>query len=94
MFECALLTRPDEIRVLHEPMGDAWYFGPEKQSKRYSDEECRNEFKQFEDSSYEKVSSPVTQTRLHFRKLGSGAFRGLVFFLPRWDNFVLSEGRR
>lgn len=63
MFECALLTRPEEIRVLHEPMGDAWYFGPEKQSKRYSDEECQNEFKQFEESSYEKVclctSSPL-----------------------------------
>ncbi|KAI5476726.1 hypothetical protein MNV49_007316 [Pseudohyphozyma bogoriensis] len=28
MFECAMLQK-DDVRVLHEPMGDAWYFGPE-----------------------------------------------------------------
>ena len=27
--QCAALQRPEELRVLHEPMGDAWYMGSE-----------------------------------------------------------------
>ncbi|BGP15899.1 hypothetical protein JCM10213_003672 [Rhodosporidiobolus nylandii] len=40
MFECMLLTRQDEFRVLHEPAGETWYYSKERVSKRFSDEEC------------------------------------------------------
>ncbi|GAA5842562.1 hypothetical protein JCM11251_004904 [Rhodosporidiobolus azoricus] len=39
MFECMLLTRQDEFRVLHEPAGEAWYYGKERISKRFGEEE-------------------------------------------------------
>lgn len=38
MFECMLLARSD-FQVHHEPMGEAWYYGPERASKRFTDEQ-------------------------------------------------------
>jgi hypothetical protein len=55
MFESALLTRGDEISVLHEPMGEAWYFSREKQSARYSDEICKRDYAMHEDATFAKV---------------------------------------
>lgn len=54
MFECALLERGD-IRVLHEPMGDAFYFGPEKLSDRYSRNQCDEEYAHYKESTFKKV---------------------------------------
>ncbi|KAJ7761922.1 hypothetical protein DFH07DRAFT_1059657 [Mycena maculata] len=54
MFECAMLQRPD-FQVLHEPMGDAWYFGSERVSKRYSAEVCAKDFAQYSTSTFKKV---------------------------------------
>ncbi|KAM0752296.1 hypothetical protein T439DRAFT_300045 [Meredithblackwellia eburnea MCA 4105] len=55
MFECALLQRQDEFRVLHEPMGDAWYFGNERIAPRYSKHVCERDHPQYSDSSFAKV---------------------------------------
>ena len=36
------MTRTSQLRCIHEPFGDAFYFGPERLSERYeSDEEAR-----------------------------------------------------
>ncbi len=34
-FERAFLQRSDDFTCLHEPFGDAYYFGPQRQSLRY-----------------------------------------------------------
>lgn len=60
MFESALLTRAEEISVLHEPMGEAWYFSKEKQSDRYSDEMCAQSYAVHKEATFAKVS-PVTE---------------------------------
>ncbi|BGO99501.1 hypothetical protein RTG_02080 [Rhodotorula toruloides ATCC 204091] len=39
-FECMLLARPDEFEVLHEPMGETWYYSKERVSKRFDDKIC------------------------------------------------------
>lgn len=59
MFECAFLQRQDEFRVLHEPMGDPFYFGPERMSVRYSEEKCKEDNPQHGDLTFMKVSSVV-----------------------------------
>jgi len=33
------MTRPDILNCIHEPFGDAFYFGPERLSDRYADDE-------------------------------------------------------
>lgn len=38
MFECMLLARSD-FQVHHEPMGEAWYYGDERASTRFTDEQ-------------------------------------------------------
>ncbi|KAK4049097.1 hypothetical protein OIO90_005567 [Microbotryomycetes sp. JL221] len=55
MFEQSILQRPKEFRVLHEPMGDAWYFGPERVAPRFSAQDCQQRYPQFSDSTFEKV---------------------------------------
>jgi hypothetical protein len=35
-----LLARPDEFEVLHEPMGETWYYSKERVSKRFDDKIC------------------------------------------------------
>lgn len=40
MFECMLLARSD-FQVHHEPMGEAWYYGDERASTRFTDEQRR-----------------------------------------------------
>ncbi|GAA6027367.1 hypothetical protein JCM8097_007800 [Rhodosporidiobolus ruineniae] len=57
MFECMLLTKQDEFEVLHEPMGEAWYYGPERVSKRFNEEECEKEG--HTDLTYEKAWKEV-----------------------------------
>ena len=38
------MTRRETLRCVHEPFGDAFYFGPERLSKRYeADERARIE---------------------------------------------------
>jgi hypothetical protein len=33
------MTCKDTISCIHEPFGDAWYFGPERLSPRYASDE-------------------------------------------------------
>jgi hypothetical protein len=36
------MTKPDSLQCVHEPFGDAWYYGPERLSDRFSqDSEAR-----------------------------------------------------
>ncbi|GAA6022574.1 hypothetical protein JCM10207_006590 [Rhodosporidiobolus poonsookiae] len=57
MFECMLLTREDEFRVLHEPMGETWYYSQERVSKRFSEEECKKS--EHWDSTFKKAWNEV-----------------------------------
>lgn len=58
-LERSFMTRPD-LRCLHEPYGDAFYFGPEHISDRYSDEErAKSEFNKV---SYADVTNDALDT--------------------------------
>ncbi|SCZ99579.1 BZ3500_MvSof-1268-A1-R1_Chr3-1g06118 [Microbotryum saponariae] len=74
MFECAILQRPDDFEVLHEPMGDAFYFGPERISKRYSPEQCAKEFPHYAEATFKKTWENVikpNETKRTFSKGGA-----------------------
>lgn len=58
-----MLNKQDEFRVLHEPMGDAFYFGPERISNRYSEEVCDKEHAHFAESTFKKVWTDMTQVQ-------------------------------
>jgi hypothetical protein len=54
-FERVFMTRRDILHCVHEPFGDAFYFGPERLSQRYeNDEKARNE-SGFANTTYKDV---------------------------------------
>lgn len=59
MFEMAFLQRK-EFRVLHEPLGEAYYYGPERMSKRFTAESRPEEFKKYADLTSMKEWDNIT----------------------------------
>jgi hypothetical protein len=49
------MTRRDILTCVHEPFGDAFYFGPERLSTRYENDEVAREESGFANSSYKTV---------------------------------------
>lgn len=71
-FSQVFMTRTDVLQCVHEPFGDAFYFGPERLSDRYeNDEEARKE-SGFENSTFKTIfdrldaeSTEVRNSRQH-----------------------------
>ncbi|KAL4880227.1 hypothetical protein BJY04DRAFT_82975 [Aspergillus karnatakaensis] len=54
-FERVFMTQRDTIQCIHEPFGDAFYYGPERLSDRYeADAQARSE-SGFSDSTYRTI---------------------------------------
>jgi hypothetical protein len=49
------MTRTDILSCVHEPFGDAFYFGPERLSTRYENDEEAREESGFAESTYKTV---------------------------------------
>jgi hypothetical protein len=58
-FERVFMTRPDILRCVHEPFGDAFYFGPERLSARYEDDEDARKKSGFADTTYKDVADSL-----------------------------------
>jgi len=49
------MTRTDILKCVHEPFGDAWYFGPERLADRYEDDEKSRQESGFANSTYQTI---------------------------------------
>lgn len=49
------MTRRDILQTAHEPFGDAFYYGPERLSKRFEDDEDARVKSGFVESTYRTV---------------------------------------
>ncbi|EGE05953.1 hypothetical protein TEQG_04960 [Trichophyton equinum CBS 127.97] len=54
-FERVFMTRHDTLKCIHEPLGDAFYYGPERLSKRYEDDEEARIQTGFHESTYKTI---------------------------------------
>ncbi|KAG9246267.1 hypothetical protein BJ878DRAFT_497854 [Calycina marina] len=54
-FERVFMTRTDDLQCVHEPFGDAFYFGPERLGERYEDDEQTRVESGFAESTYKTV---------------------------------------
>ncbi|OJD13531.1 hypothetical protein AJ78_06015 [Emergomyces pasteurianus Ep9510] len=54
-FERVFMTRRDTLQCVHEPFGDAFYFGPERLSHRYEDDEKARVESGFANSTYQSI---------------------------------------
>jgi hypothetical protein len=49
------MTRDDILSCVHEPFGDAFYFGPERLSPRYENDEAARQASGFADSTFKAI---------------------------------------
>ncbi|KAK3313435.1 P-loop containing nucleoside triphosphate hydrolase protein [Apodospora peruviana] len=54
-FERVFMTRKDTLHCVHEPFGDAFYYGPERLSERFADDEATRLKSGFADVTYKNV---------------------------------------
>ncbi|EAW07311.1 uncharacterized protein ACLA_020180 [Aspergillus clavatus NRRL 1] len=54
-FERVFMTRRDDIQCIHEPFGDAFYYGPERLSDRFANDEQARLDSGFSESTYKTV---------------------------------------
>lgn len=49
------MTRTDELTCVHEPFGDAFYYGPERLSERFENDVKEREESGFGESTYKTI---------------------------------------
>ncbi|ORY69515.1 uncharacterized protein BCR38DRAFT_86967 [Pseudomassariella vexata] len=54
-FERVFMTRRDILQCAHEPFGDSFYYGPERLSERYAQNEAARESSGFSKTTYKDV---------------------------------------
>ncbi len=49
------MTRRKSLQTIHEPFGDAYYFGPERMGSRFEEDEKAREESGFKDSTFKTI---------------------------------------
>ncbi|KAF2194892.1 hypothetical protein K469DRAFT_650887 [Zopfia rhizophila CBS 207.26] len=60
-FERVFMTRRDTLQCVHEPFGDAYYFGPERLGERYENEEKARIDSGFAHSTFKTVFDRIAR---------------------------------
>ncbi|CAD6580940.1 MAG: hypothetical protein CYPHOPRED_001396 [Cyphobasidiales sp. Tagirdzhanova-0007] len=71
MFEMAFLQRED-FRVLHEPLGEPFYYGPERMSRRFTEERRPEDFKKYAKVTFRDMWADIAELN------AEGKFRTFV----------------
>ncbi|KAM0284385.1 hypothetical protein ACHAQH_001961 [Verticillium albo-atrum] len=61
-FERVFMTRRDVLSCVHEPFGDAFYYGPERLSARYADDVKTRESSGFANTTYADVLEAIDES--------------------------------
>jgi len=83
------MTRRDILECVHEPFGDAFYFGPERLSERYEKDADAREASGFSQTTYrgclrhiETAGEKVRTAQSPFEKLAAKCILPYVFHVP------------
>lgn len=63
------MTRTDILNCVHEPFGDAFYFGPERLSTRYENDEKARQESGFEHSTYKTIFDRIEKEHEEVRPI-------------------------
>ena len=55
------MTRRDTLNCIHEPFGEAFYFGPERLSSRFEDDVKAREESGFSNATYQTIFDHIEQ---------------------------------
>ncbi|EFR04009.1 hypothetical protein MGYG_07014 [Nannizzia gypsea CBS 118893] len=78
-FERVFMTRHDTLKCIHEPLGDAFYYGPERLSKRYEDDEDARVQTGFHQSTFKTI----------FDRLDTEASEGKRLFIKDMAYYIM-----
>ncbi|KAK0658166.1 hypothetical protein DIS24_g4938 [Lasiodiplodia hormozganensis] len=68
-FERVFMTCRDTLQCVHEPFGDAFYFGPERLSERYEDDAKAREESGFADSTYKTIFERIERENTEGKRI-------------------------
>ncbi|KAI9897151.1 hypothetical protein N3K66_008173 [Trichothecium roseum] len=60
-FERVFMTRRDTLQCVHEPFGDAYYYGPEFMSERFKDDEAYRQNSGLADKTYANILESIKE---------------------------------
>jgi hypothetical protein len=60
-FERVFMTRRDTLQCVHEPFGDAYYFGPERLAERYEGDEQARKESGYSQSTYRTIFDRIAK---------------------------------
>lgn len=84
-FERVFMTRTDTLQCVHEPFGDAFYFGPERLSERYENDEKTRIETGFSESTFKTIFDRIERENSEV-----GPFYPFYFcFKPLYHSFLL-----
>ena len=79
------MTRRDTLACVHEPFGDAFYFGPERLSERYENDVDEREASGFQNSTFrtvfERLERDQIENEVGYLPLARFAMSFTLFFL-------------
>lgn len=55
------MTRRDTLQCVHEPFGDAYYYGPEFMSERFKDDEAYRQASGLADKTYANILESIKE---------------------------------
>lgn len=73
------MTRRNDLTCIHEPFGDAFYFGPERLGTRYEGDEKARQESGFADSTFQTILDRIDQESEEVRFLSSFSCRSFKF---------------
>ncbi|KAF2430960.1 hypothetical protein EJ08DRAFT_733721 [Tothia fuscella] len=68
-FERVFMTCRDTLQCVHEPFGDAWYFGPERLHDRYEKDEKAREESGYANSTYKTIFDSIEQENTQGKRI-------------------------
>ncbi|KAJ5491074.1 hypothetical protein N7539_002641 [Penicillium diatomitis] len=78
-FERVFMTQRDTIQCVHEPFGDAFYFGPERLSDRFEDDQQARIDSGFSESTYATIMERLEKEQ---SELGEASVMSYVMSCP------------
>lgn len=83
------MTRRDTLKCIHEPFGDAFYFGPERLSERYENDPQARLESGFADSTFKTIFDRIEREGKEVRANFSFA---IVFLARAFSSTVAIDG--
>ncbi|KPM36248.1 hypothetical protein AK830_g10324 [Neonectria ditissima] len=82
-FERVFMTRRDILESIHEPFGDAFYFGPEFLSDRFRDDAATREASGYAQKTYKDILDSITEAGNEGKRI---FIKDMAYYLMKADN--------